>query len=75
MGFQPLAPDAGGEPFEGFLWRKTPELKVNFFWLLFYVTEGAARQNKARTPQPLNRVWFDDIVVATEYVGPIVPAR
>lgn len=67
MGFQPLA--EGGEPFEGFRWRTDARLKVNFFWLLFYVTENAAKQNKVQA-DPINRVWFDDIVVATEYVGP-----
>jgi hypothetical protein len=70
MGFQPLA--SGGTPFEGFRWRKHPELKVNFFWLLFYVTENAARQNNVE-PKPVNQVWFDDIVVATEYIGPTAP--
>jgi len=59
-----------GEPFEGFRWRTTTELKVNFFWLLFYVTENAARQAGIEKPNPVNRVWFDDIVVASEYIGP-----
>jgi hypothetical protein len=76
MGFNPLKPGSdGAEPFEGFLWRKSPELKVNFFWLLFYVTENAAQQNHAERAAPVNRVWFDDIVVASEYVGPAVPVR
>jgi hypothetical protein len=70
MGFQPLS--EGGEPFEGFRWRSHPELKVNFFWLLFYVTELAGRQ-AGTTPNPVNRVWFDDIVVASEYIGPTQP--
>jgi hypothetical protein len=59
------------EPFEGFRWRSTNDLKVNFFWLSHYVTENAARQNKVANPPRLNRVWFDDVVVATSYVGPI----
>lgn len=67
MGFHPLA--EGGTPFKGFRWRTHPDLKINFFWLLFYVTENAGRQNNT-TPENENRVWFDDIVVATEYVGP-----
>ncbi len=62
-----------GEPFEGFRWRKSADLKLNFFWLLHYVTESAARQNNVVSPQAVNRVWFDDIVVATEYVGPKAP--
>lgn len=69
MGFAVL--EEGGEPFEGFRWRTTDELKINFVWLLHYVTEQAARQNQVQNPQAKNRVWFDDIVIATEYIGPI----
>jgi hypothetical protein len=71
MGFRLL--DEGGEPFEGFRWRTNDDLKINFFWLLHYVTENAARQNRVADPNPINRVWFDDIVVSTAYVGPIKP--
>lgn len=60
-----------GVPFEGFHWRTSRDLKLNFFWLLHYVTENAARQNNVRDPKPVNRVWFDDIVVATDYIGPL----
>jgi predicted amidohydrolase len=63
----------GGEPFEGFRWRTNEELKVNFFWLLYYVTENAARQNRVPVPDRSQSVWFDDIVVGTEYVGPLAP--
>ncbi len=69
MGFR-LLPE-GGEPFDGFSWRTTDDLKVNYFWLEHYVTENAARQNQVASPRPVNRVWFDDVVVATEYIGPI----
>ena len=70
MGFHPLAEGAeGATPFEGFRWRTHADLKINFFWLLFYVTENAGRQNRVSAEKE-NRVWFDDIVVATEYVGP-----
>ena len=62
---------SGGEQFEGFRWRTSPDLKINFFWLLDYVTENAPRQNHVTNPNPVNRVWFDDIVVATEYIGPM----
>ena len=68
MGFALL--DEGGEPFEGFRWRTDERLKINFFWLLHYVTENAGRQNRAPRVIPVNRVWFDDIVLATEYIGP-----
>ena len=69
MGFRVLK--SGGEPFEGFCWRTDEKLKINFFWLLHYVTEQAVKQNKA-TPTSTNcRVLFDNIVLSTTYVGPI----
>jgi len=58
--------------FKGFRWRTTDKLKINSFWLLFYNTDQPARHN--RDPNPESRVmevWFDDIVIATEYVGPV----
>lgn len=64
-----------GEPFDGFRWRAHAGLRLNFFWLLHYVTENAARQNNVAPPTVPNRVWFDDIVVATEYVGPVRMSR
>ena len=67
MGFNLM--DDGGETFEGFRWRNSNDLKLNFFWLLHYVTENAARQNRVDNPKKENTVWFDDIVVATEYIG------
>lgn len=71
MGFRML--EQGGEPFEGFRWRTSQDLKINFLWLLHYVTDQAARHNRVAEPNPVNRVWFDDIVVATEYIGPTKP--
>ncbi len=58
--------------FKGFRWRTTDKLKINSFWLLYYNTDQPARHNK--DPKPASRVmevWFDDIVIATEYVGPV----
>jgi hypothetical protein len=69
MGFSLVGRD--GEPFEGFRWRTNEDLKINFFWLLHYVTEGAIRRNRVANPPSTNRVWFDDIVISTTYVGPI----
>jgi len=71
MGFK--LPGTGGEPFEGFRWRNTDKLKLNFFWLLDYVTEQSAHANSPSGQNPVHRVWFDDIVVATTYIGPIQP--
>ncbi|MEW6755464.1 MAG: hypothetical protein AB1505_31480 [Candidatus Latescibacterota bacterium] len=62
MGFSLV--EQGGELFEGFRWRTNDDLKINFLWLLYNVT----------TPNPAGpvaRVWYDDIVVSTQYVGPI----
>ncbi len=72
MGFRLLR--EGGTPFEGFNWRTDPALKINFFWLLHYVTPDALRRNKVTDLEAENRVLFDHIVVARQYIGPIVPA-
>jgi len=48
-------------------WRSSPKLKLNAFWLMLYVTKHSARRHT------VNTVWFDDVVVATSYIGP--PAR
>jgi hypothetical protein len=69
MGF--TVKERGGEPFEGFSWRTDAKLKLNFFWLLHYVTEGALRRNRVKNPPKENRVRFDHVVVATKYVGPL----
>lgn len=56
-------PDPQGEPFEGFRWRSSETLNLNFLWLLLYITDAP--------PGHVSRVWFDDIVVARAYIGPI----
>ena len=53
----------GGRPFEGFRWRTTEDLKLNYVWLYLYITQSPAGH--------VSRVWFDDVVIATEYIGPI----
>jgi hypothetical protein len=57
--------------FKGIRWRTTPELKINTFWLLYYITDQAAKQNNDTATDRQNEVWFDDIVLATEYIGPV----
>jgi hypothetical protein len=54
---------SGGDPFEGFRFRTVESLKINFLWLYLYITKG--------TEGHANRVWYDDVVVATEYIGPL----
>jgi hypothetical protein len=46
--------------FEGFRWRTVPELVINYVWLEHYVDTD-----------PGCGVWFDDLVIATEYIGPM----
>lgn len=57
----------------GYRWRTDPALNANGLWLLYYVTENAAKQNHAE-PKPSDFVLFDDVVAATEYIGPMAPA-
>ena len=58
--------------FKGFRWRTTDKLKINSFWLLYYNTDQPARHNKDPKPDSrVQEVWFDDVVVATEYIGPV----
>jgi hypothetical protein len=58
-----LPAQPGGTPFPGFEWRTTDSLKTSFVWLYVYITKGTLGQQ--------NRVWFDDVVVAKKYIGPI----
>jgi hypothetical protein len=52
----------GGAPFEGFRWRTVQELNVNSLWLYVYTEKPKGHRM---------RVWFDDVVLATDYIGPI----
>jgi hypothetical protein len=58
---------AEGDPFEGFRFRTKEPLNVNYLWLYLYITQGS--------PGHANRVWFDDVVVATDYIGPLKHSR
>lgn len=51
--------------FEGFQWRSTEELSVNYVWAYLYITRAAQGH--------VSKVWFDNIVIAREYIGPIQP--
>lgn len=57
-------PDIASEgAFEGFQWRSTEQLAVNYVWAYLYITKAPAGH--------ISRVWFDNIVLAREYIGPI----
>jgi hypothetical protein len=51
-------------------WRTDPKLKVNGVWIMQYITELARDQNHFPRQPNVNRVWFDDIVVSPDYIGP-----
>jgi len=72
MGFQLVR--SGGEVLKGLNLRTSTELKVNHVWLEHYVDMGAQTSNKVKDPNPTNTVWFDDVVAAGEYIGPVQPA-
>ncbi len=59
--------------FTGFWWRTTSDLKINTIWLSYYVTErNMIRNRDFKKDERVMKVWFDDIVLATDYIGPIV---
>lgn len=58
--------------FTGIRWRSTDQLKLNTFWLLYYITDQAARHNKDTATDRVMEVGFDDVVLATDYIGPVV---
>jgi len=62
-----FTPDAKGKEFEGFRWRKNEKLNINFLWMLLYITKAPEGY--------VSKVWFDDIVVAKNYIGPIAPVK
>ncbi len=55
------------KPFEGFNWRSDPNLKINRINLQWYVSPRALE--KATVEE--NIVYFDNVVIATKYIGPI----
>ena len=55
--------------FTGIRWRNDMDLKVNCFWLEHYgYDEGDPTKQYWKDSQS---VWFDDVVVARRYIGPI----
>jgi hypothetical protein len=67
------------QPFEGFLWRNDMDVFINVLRLQHYVSEDSFSSTLnylTKDPTyPLNFrqaiVWFDNIVMATDYIGPI----
>jgi hypothetical protein len=55
----------GGKPFPGFAWRTVPELNANAIWLYRYMSQ---------TETGTSKVWWDNVVIAKKYIGPLTPA-
>lgn len=55
--------------FTGIRWRSDLDLKVNCLWLEHYGYD--AGDPTKQFWKESQSVWFDDVVVATEYIGPI----
>ena len=54
-------------------WREDLDLKVNCFWLQHYgYDESDPTKQYWRQSQS---VWFDDVVVARQYIGPRMPEK
>ncbi|MFN0127171.1 MAG: hypothetical protein ACKV19_10865 [Verrucomicrobiales bacterium] len=55
--------------FRGINWRETETLKLNQVWLTLWLEPEDYERNgggESRT------AWYDDVVVATKYIGPMV---
>jgi len=56
-------PDPAEAPFPGFRWRSSRDLALTWLWLSHYVT--------GHDEGEVSEVLWDDVVLATEYIGPI----
>ncbi len=63
-GLEPFEVAPGGEPFQGFRWHKDEAVKLNFIWMLFHIHGKSLAGH-------VSKVWFDNIVAAKEYIGPL----
>lgn len=53
------------QPFEGFNWRTSEDVKINMVKLQWYISNKVI----ANATQDANIVYFDNVVVATKYIG------
>lgn len=58
--------------FRGINWRSTESLKLNQIWLSLWLEDGSYEKAGGGTTRT---VWYDDVVVATTYIGPKTPSR
>jgi len=46
--------------------RDVPELRIDRFGLSLYIASNSKREN---------RMWLDNVVAATSYIGPVAPRK
>ncbi len=73
MGFNIL--ESGGQPFKGLLLRTDMNLKINTLWLQHHVDLGAQKANNVKNPQMINPAYFDNLIIAKSYIGPIAKQK
>ena len=56
-------PHGDSAAFEGFQWRSSNDLNINFFWLSYYMTDEKGSQR--------DTILFDDVVLSKQYIGPL----
>jgi hypothetical protein len=52
--------DPSRQPFEGYNWRTKENVKINCYSMGLYISKA----------QVVSRMWYDDVVLATQYIGP-----
>ncbi len=57
-------PSASGAPFEGFQWRNSDALQLNYLWILHYASAVPAGSTLA--------IKYDHLVVSRSYIGPML---
>jgi hypothetical protein len=55
------------QPFEGFNFRTVDDLKINSIILRWYISA----EHMVNAKQDSNSVFFDNVVIATKYIGPM----
>ena len=61
------------QPFEGFNWRTSEDVKINQIKLQWYISDE--HMIKKNATQDANSVFFDNVVVSTKYIGPMYDAN
>ena len=55
--------DPSRQPFEGYNWRTKENVKINCYSMGLYISKA----------EVVSRMWYDDVVLATQYIGPQTP--